>query len=66
MKRLRRLCAGTLLVLALSVPALAGEIPNPPGVAGDTQFPGVAGQMETPLADGTIHTGLYYVLSLFF
>ena len=30
MKLLRRTCLGMLLLLALSVPALAGDIPSPP------------------------------------
>ena len=70
MKQLLRFCAGLILVLALSLPAFAGEIPTPPagpqespgvtgpqespGFTGDVQFPGVDGQTQTPGITGDV------------
>jgi len=63
MKHLRQICAGLILVLALSLPVFAGDIPSPPGapgdistpgVAGETQFPGVTGQQESPGVAGDV------------
>ena len=72
MKHLRRICGGFLLVIALSIPAFAGETQTPPGhtetppgvtgpqespgVAGDISTPGVAGEMSTPGVLGDILT----------
>lgn len=59
MKYIRQLCAGILLVLALSLPALAGEMgqpratngtPETPGIAGDVQYPGITGEMQYDVA----------------
>jgi hypothetical protein len=51
MKQLLRICAGLILVLALSLPAFAGEILTPP--AGPQESPGFAGDIQNPpLADG--------------
>jgi hypothetical protein len=47
MKQLLRICAGLILVLALSLPAFAGEILTPP-VAGPQESPGVMGPQESP------------------
>jgi hypothetical protein len=46
MKKLLRICAGLILVLALSLPAFAGEIPTPP--AGPQESPGITGPQESP------------------
>lgn len=54
MKKLRRICAGLILTLALTLTAFGGEITNPPGPMGDTQFPGVAGETQFPGAGGEI------------
>jgi hypothetical protein len=55
MKQLRRTCLGLLMLLALSVPALAGDMGCPP-VAGPQESPGLAGEMSTPpVAYGIIH-----------
>lgn len=43
MKHLRRICGGFLLVIALSIPAFAGETATPPG---ETASP--PGQTQTP------------------
>jgi hypothetical protein len=57
MNQLRNLCAGLLLLLALSVPAFAGEILTPPGAAGPTEVPGRAdGTAESPGVAGDMHT----------
>ncbi len=59
MKYLRRICAGFLLILALSIPALAGDIASPgftdgpqesPGATdpGETQGPGYLGDISSP------------------
>jgi hypothetical protein len=72
MKHLRQLCAGLLLVLALSANALAGDILTPgvtgtaesPGYTGVAESPGFAGIMDTPSVTGEILTpGLYAGLS---
>jgi hypothetical protein len=52
MKQLLRFCAGLILVLALSLPAFAGEILTPP--AGPQESPGVTGQQESPGFTGDI------------
>ena len=63
MKQLRNLCAGLFLILALSVPALAGDM-HAPRAAGETQFPGVA---ESPGFAGIMDTpSIYLVISLLF
>lgn len=55
MKQLRRTCLGLLMLLALSVPALAGDMLTPP-VAGPQEGPGLRGDMGTPPgANGVIH-----------
>ncbi len=65
MKNLRRICAGLLLIFALSVPALAGEMDFPgitdgpqesPGVTGPQESPGITGEMSTPGFAGDIWT----------
>jgi hypothetical protein len=66
MQSLRQLCACFVLVLAFSLPAVAGEIQYPgvagimqqPVVAGDIPCPGIMGQIECP--------GLNLILSLLF
>jgi hypothetical protein len=47
MKHLRQLCGGLLLVLALSIPAFAGNV-HTPGFTEDTQESPVPGDMHTP------------------
>ena len=42
MKHLRRICGGFLLVVALSIPAFAGETNGPPGITGDILGPGLS------------------------
>jgi hypothetical protein len=62
MKHLRRICGGFFLVLALSIPALAGDIHTTdtpaPAVAGDISCPGIAGVIGSP--------GINLILSLLF
>ena len=76
MKHLRRICGGFFLVLALSIPAFAGEIPSTdspaPSVAGDIHTtdrpaPGVAGEISCPGIAGVIGSpGINLILSLLF
>ncbi|HWT01390.1 MAG TPA: hypothetical protein VN256_14165 [Pyrinomonadaceae bacterium] len=67
MKKLGRICAGLILVLALSLPALAGDMLTPPGAGGETQFPGVAGDTQFPGVTGEIgFPGLLAALFSFF
>jgi hypothetical protein len=54
MKNLRRTCLGLLLLCALSVPALAGDIPSPPARSGPQESPGVTGPQESPGLTGEI------------
>jgi hypothetical protein len=66
MKHLRQFCSGFVLVLILSVPAVAGEIQFP-GVAGIMQQPVVAGDIPCPGIMGNIECpGLNLILSLLF
>ena len=53
MKHLRRICVGFLLVIALSIPAFAGETSCPPGQTetppGETHSPpGITGDILGP------------------
>ena len=75
MNHLRQLCIGFVLVLALSIPAFAGEIEcgltdgpqESSGIAGDIPCPGVTGQIECPGIMGEIECpGLSLLLSLLF
>jgi hypothetical protein len=74
MKHLRKVCGGLVLVLALSLPVIAGEMSTPgiaddistPGVAGETQFPGVAGDMQFPITGEIGFPGLSFILAFFF
>ena len=67
MKHLRQLCLSFVLVLALSIPALAGDMPQgvtgemPLGVTGDMPG-GITGQIECGGITGDI---LSLLLSLF-
>jgi hypothetical protein len=54
MKHLRQLCIGLFLVLALSIPAFAGDMPN--GITGEMGA-GVTGEMSTGIT-GQIPTGI--------
>lgn len=71
MKHLRQLCIGFILVLALSIPAFAGDMEC--GVTGDMpmgvigQLPGgVTGEIPGPGVTGTIDCGITGdMLSLF-
>ena len=56
MKLLRRTCLGLLLLLALSVPALAGDITNPPvaGTNGVIHNPAPGDISSPPTAAGDI------------
>jgi len=53
MKNLRRICCGLLLVLALAIPAFAGETSAPPG---ETSTP--PGEMNSPPGPGLTMTVL--------
>jgi hypothetical protein len=74
MKHLRRICGGLLLVLALSVPTLAGDMSGPgvtdgpqesPGVMGPQESPGVAGDIQMPgLAGDILIPGIGLILAL--
>jgi hypothetical protein len=57
MKSMKAICTATILALALTMPAYAGDI-NSPGVAapGGTQTPGVAGDIHTPGVTGDVGT----------
>jgi hypothetical protein len=58
MKQLRRTCLGLLMLLALSVPALAGDIPSPPAPAGPQESPGLTGEIPNPpSANGIMPNG---------
>ncbi|MGB9180319.1 MAG: hypothetical protein WCB68_13890 [Pyrinomonadaceae bacterium] len=67
MKHLRQLGLGILLVLALSMPAFAGNMPIS-GIAGPQESPGVTGIIHTPGLAGDILTppGLAAIISLLF
>jgi len=74
MKHLRHLSLGLLLVLALSIPAFAGETPcgltdgpqESPGLTGEIPFPGITGPQESPGIVGDIQTpGLSFLFSFF-
>jgi hypothetical protein len=62
MKHLRQLCAGCVLVLAFSIPAVADVMQFPgaagiiqyPGTTGAIPYPGVAGEMQQPIVAGEI------------
>ena len=62
MKHLRRIGGGFFLVLALSIPAFAGDIHSTdipgPSVAGDISCPGIAGEIGLP--------GINLILSILF
>ena len=75
MKHLRQLCAGFVLVLALSIPAFAGDMETTsvpgtidcPGITGDIPCPSVTGQVECPGIMGEIECpGLSLFLTLLF
>jgi hypothetical protein len=55
MKHLRRLGGGLLLVLALSIPAFAGEV-DTPGIAGEIETPGLTGDTQETPTPGDMHT----------
>ncbi|MBC8031873.1 MAG: hypothetical protein H7Z16_17455 [Pyrinomonadaceae bacterium] len=67
MKKLRQICLGFLLLLALSIPVVAGDVQAPaltcvageigcPGVTGPQESPGVTGDVSTPGITGEIGT----------
>lgn len=58
MKNLRQICLGLSLILALSMPAFAGETQTPPFtcVAGEIGCPGITGPQESPGITGDIST----------
>ncbi len=67
MEYLRRICLGFFLVLALSIPAFAGDVQAPaltcvageigcPGATGPQESPGVTGPQESPGFTGEILT----------
>jgi len=68
MKLLRQLCVGFVLLLALSIPTLAGDLPLgvtgeiQNGLTGNIECPGIAGQIECGGITGDI---LSLLLSLF-
>lgn len=55
MKTLRQLCVALVLTLALTIPALAGEIQLPPAPPPPPQV-ATYGEISTPGAPGTIDT----------
>ena len=53
MKQLLRICAGLILVLALSLPAFAGPQESP-GITGPQESPGLTGDIQAPGFTGDI------------
>lgn len=78
MKHLRQIFLGFSLVLALSVPAFAGDVQAPartcvvgdiscPGIADPQESPGVTGNISTPGITGEILTpGISLILAALF
>lgn len=49
MKHLRQLCIGLILVLTISIPAFAGEMPQPGVASSEVEVQGVMGQPLTEM-----------------
>lgn len=70
MKHLRRICGGFLLVIALSIPAFAGETLTPPGETstppGETQTP--PGETNAPpgITGDILGPGFDLIISILF